>query len=326
MAIPITCSCKAQLEIDEKFAGQTITCPDCNQSLEIPAPEKLTIRTSGLALTSLMLALVGACTVVGTVAAVVVGVFGVLQIRKHPDKISGKEYAYAGIALGGFFTLISLFAYSPFELFGVDNLLQQSQWIGRLSYPEKLEVELPREGFKIKRPNKQWGVLRDTVSDDSGSVKPEHTLLVEPTKGLYVYCLVAKVGAAETQGWEQAREYAHKVFKGIHLDRGKIREGLRDVDLTEGEGDRRLPDVNKGYTSGHEMYVEKTYKGRTKKFVVRLIRNEKNEEKGLESKILYILAAGCDKNSFEANETELREVLDSFEVTGETGKTVNNWE
>src|SRR5579859_5391625 len=37
MAISLTCSCGARLEIDDKFAGQAIPCPDCQQPLNTAA-------------------------------------------------------------------------------------------------------------------------------------------------------------------------------------------------------------------------------------------------------------------------------------------------
>ena len=69
-----------RLEIDEKFLGKDIPCPDCARPLPTkapPTPPPLDLpdqhRTSGLAILSLALALVGAFTLVGTLAAVVFG-------------------------------------------------------------------------------------------------------------------------------------------------------------------------------------------------------------------------------------------------------------
>src|SRR5207302_8262451 len=101
MTLSLTCTCGARLEIDDKFAGQPINCPDCQRALQAPAAKEATgRRTSGLALASILLALIGAFTVVGTLAAVVLGVLALLQIAGKPDRLAGKGYALAGILLG----------------------------------------------------------------------------------------------------------------------------------------------------------------------------------------------------------------------------------
>ena len=42
-----------------KYAGQHIACPECQQSIKVPVPNRGGLRTSGYALTSVVLALVG---------------------------------------------------------------------------------------------------------------------------------------------------------------------------------------------------------------------------------------------------------------------------
>ena len=64
---------RAGLEIDEKFRGQTITCPDCNKPLPTVQPPRVPKKTSVFALASPLLALIGAFTLVGPVLAIVCG-------------------------------------------------------------------------------------------------------------------------------------------------------------------------------------------------------------------------------------------------------------
>src|SRR5262249_37480062 len=111
MPLSLTCSCGVFLEVDDKFAGQKINCPDCQAALQVPALQRSATHTSGLAIASLMLALVGAFTVVGTVAAVGLGALALRQIRKRPEEIAGRNMAQAGIILGSVLTLLSLAAY-----------------------------------------------------------------------------------------------------------------------------------------------------------------------------------------------------------------------
>src|SRR2546430_889492 len=123
MAPSLSCSCGAGFEVEDTFAGQTIPCPDCAAALEVPPlrppppappppppaggggwrrpprpPPQL--RTSGFALASVVLALVGAFTVVGTALAAVLGVVALISIARRRDRLSGAGYAVLGIVLG----------------------------------------------------------------------------------------------------------------------------------------------------------------------------------------------------------------------------------
>ena len=59
MTLSLTCACGALLEVDDKFAGHTIHCPDCNRPINTAPPVPNPPFTSGLALASMLLALVG---------------------------------------------------------------------------------------------------------------------------------------------------------------------------------------------------------------------------------------------------------------------------
>src|SRR5437867_2093555 len=115
MPISVTCQCGARLEIDEKFLGKEIPCPDCQRPLPTkapPTPPPLDLpshrRKSGLAVMSLALAL--ALPVVGAIAAIITGVLALRQIAKQPNKLEGVTFARAGIIVGG----VSLFFFVAF--------------------------------------------------------------------------------------------------------------------------------------------------------------------------------------------------------------------
>src|SRR5437870_4919464 len=136
MTLAINCTCGAHLELDDRFAGQTIQCPDCQKPLQAPSLTSATLRTSGLALASLILALVGAFTVIGTMAAVVLGLLALRQIRRRPDQLTGRRIALAGIGAGALLTTVSLFAYMKADLFGLDRFMRGQLWAGKLDYSE----------------------------------------------------------------------------------------------------------------------------------------------------------------------------------------------
>ncbi len=312
MTIAITCTCSARLEVDEKFAGETINCPDCQKPLNIPEPEEVTQRTSGYALTSLVLAMVGAFTIVGTLAAIIFGFLGLVQIRKHPERVAGKGYAVSGIALGVILTLISLFAYSSVEIFGLDAWLRNSQWIGRLEYPSNLKINQTQEGYAIHRPNENWGIFRE---DHKTNLLPQYRdlLLVNPTKNAYVLCILQEVPSDAS--WYQCREEAQITLKTIHLDRGELKTNLRGASVGDPEEVKRLQaQPSKNYSDGLEMLIKKTFRGEERTFRVYLIKNEK--QRSADEQVLYIVAGGAPSSNFADVEEEIQSALDSFRVTG----------
>src|SRR5262249_37647746 len=134
MAISLTCSCGARLEIDDTFAGKTIPCPDCQRPLTTPTaapaaaeepPPEVDSHVSGLALTSVIVALVGGFVPAVPLAAIGLGMLALRQIARAPEKIGGVNLARAGIILGGVFTVLNLGALLSSEIFGIDSLLRE---------------------------------------------------------------------------------------------------------------------------------------------------------------------------------------------------------
>ena len=83
MPLSLICDCGARFEVEDALAGQTVSCPECQQPLKAPAAQRPTLRTSAFALASFLLAVVGAFTVVGTIAAVILGD---RRRRRHPAR------------------------------------------------------------------------------------------------------------------------------------------------------------------------------------------------------------------------------------------------
>src|SRR6516164_8034723 len=102
MPLSLICACGARIELEDALAGQEVACPECQQPLKAPAGDAQAqpMRTSGLAIASLVLAVTGAFTVVGTLAAVVLGLAAVGFILRRRDRLAGLGYAVAGIAIG----------------------------------------------------------------------------------------------------------------------------------------------------------------------------------------------------------------------------------
>jgi len=311
MTLSLTCSCGALLEIDDKFAGQTIRCPDCDKSLEMPSAARLPRRTSGLALASFILALVGAFTVVGTLLAVALGGLALVDIKHHRDRVAGRAYAIAGIVLGVLFTGLSLFAYLSFELFGLDQLIREPQWAGKLDFSGPLEIIRSKEGFAITRPSEKWGVYNDPPQL-ANKVQLD-LVLVNVAEDGYLVCWPEIV--ANHWSLEQCREKALEDFRNGDLTTGPTRSKLNlgpsrfEVRLA-----KHLPTVNE--TEGVEMLVDKNVGGQRRTYIVRVVKKQGDDQ-------MYLVAAGTSPHRFSRLEPQLRKGLDSFRLLDRPGG--RNW-
>jgi Domain of unknown function (DUF4190) len=304
MTLSLTCSCGARLEIDEKFAGQTIQCPDCQQSLQAPPPAaRPPRRTSGFAVASFVLALVGAFTLVGTLLAMVLGALALFDISRQRERVAGRGYAIAGIVLGAVLTALSLFVYIKVELFGLDGLMREPQWAGKLDFSGPLEIMRSKDGFAITRPSDQWGVYIDPLAN---WVQLD-LLLVNDTEDAYILCRPVIV----PNHWSLER------------CQDKALEDFRDADLTSGPGKTRhraskfdarpvkhLPTVHD--TEAVEMMVDKTVGGWRRTYLVRIIKKQGDDQ-------MYLVAGGTSPDRFSRLEPQLRKALDSFRLLDRLG-------
>jgi hypothetical protein len=305
MTLSLTCACGVHLEVDETFAGQTITCPDCQRPLHVPAPDQAPLRTSGLAIASLVLALVGAFTLLGTLLAILFGSVALAQIKRQRDRLAGKGFAVAGIVLGVALTGLSLFAYSPVELFGVDSLLRESQWAGKLDYDGPLEVVRASDGYAITRPSKEWGVRKANRSAEAFTpldALPHGLLLVNVREGGYITCVPLAV--AEHASLEECRKRAEDEFARLDLTGGGRRVFGLPSDMKV-VATHTLEPV--GETERAEMTVVERTRGQEKTFVVRVVRKKQDTT-------MYVVAGGGRTDRFARLEVEVRQALDSFRL------------
>src|SRR5689334_1624415 len=135
MALALTCTCGALLEVDDKFAGQSLRCPDCQQLLNVPVPEITRHRkVSGLAVLAFVVALATGLTLVGSVLGIVLGVLARQRVLSRADRLTGLGFAKAAIivsAVGGVLSLIGLV--SP-QVLHLDAFLRELAWARKLDY------------------------------------------------------------------------------------------------------------------------------------------------------------------------------------------------
>src|SRR5262245_8798641 len=151
MALSLTCDCGARFEVEDTLAGQEVSCPECQHPLKVPAQGAAPPRTSLYALASAVLALIGAFTVVGTAAAVVLGVAALVSIARHRPRLTGVGFAAFGIGAGAVFTALTLFALGRGELFGFGDALRERTMADQVDLTGPLEVR--GRGFALTRPS-----------------------------------------------------------------------------------------------------------------------------------------------------------------------------
>jgi hypothetical protein len=299
MSLPLTCACGARLEIDEKFAGQAITCPDCQKALQVPASaSQQTGRvTSGWAITSLVLALVGAFTVVGTLLAIGCGMVALRQIARQPDRLGGRNYARGGILLGSVLTVVSLILYMGAEWVGLDALLREPEWAGRLDYSGPLQ--LTANAFSVTLPSRAWGLLRQAANkNDNADPLEDSRIFVNVRDDAYVLCnywvlLRPEDNLQDNQklALDKLRQELPKLTKKVAVSEPAVESAKV---LAAPEGKERT-----------EMVVNVAAGGQRRKFLLRLdIHRDK----------LCMIAAGTRVHRYDRLLPQLREIIEGFEV------------
>jgi hypothetical protein len=305
MTIPITCACGARLEIDETFAGKTVNCPDCQKGLSVPRPEKTGLQTSGFALASIVLAVTGAFTLVGTLLAVLFGALALRDLARRPEEVTGRRYAVAGIVLGVIFTALTTFALTPAGLLGLNHLMARAQWAGKLDYSGPEEIVLSRERYAITRPSPNWGVRRPQ-REGQERVEDEHILddlvLINLDEDACLLCRPETVGGEsdiEQCRKEAVRKFAETDWTGLFGGKtvpgrtGRIEEGVP----------KRLKDI--GTAEITEVRVDKSMAGQTRRFLIRVIKDGGR---------VFVLMGGSSRNNFDQVEPEIRKAMDSFRI------------
>ncbi|HVS38157.1 MAG TPA: DUF4190 domain-containing protein [Gemmataceae bacterium] len=156
MPLSLTCDCGARFEVDDALAGQTVSCPECQAALKAPAAHRPAVRTSNFALASFILAIVGAFTVVGSLAAAVLGLIGVGAILRDRERQAGLGFAVTGVVLGVAFTAVTIF--------GLLHLQDATRSMRGRVLAEQLDpsvdankdLDIKQDGFVVTKPA-GWG-------------------------------------------------------------------------------------------------------------------------------------------------------------------------
>ena len=290
MTLSLTCTCGARLEIDEKFAGQTITCPDCQKPLRAPGRDQ-NQPVSGLALASLVLALAGAFTIVGSFIAVVLGFIGLREINSNPESVGGRSLAKAGIGLGIGLGFISLLGLLTPGFFGLAGLLREVEWAGKVDYAGALKVA--GKGFTLTRPSGTWGLLRKNPA--AGSTAQEDLVLVSVRED--AYALASAIDLPRPEDMAKCQEDAvarlRSILTAVLGPEGSAAKVTASKVLPAPEGKEKS-----------EAIVEGMFAGRPRTFLVHVFKVQPDK--------IFVIAAGARSNRFERLQPLLEKIVESF--------------
>jgi hypothetical protein len=172
MPISVTCSCGSRLEIDEKFLGKEIPCPDCGKPLPTkapPTPPPLDLpdhrRVSGLAIVSLALGIVGFFTIIGSLAAIASGAIAIWRIGKS-KRLDGVNFARAGVGVGLAGLLFTILIYiTPL---GLDFVFREFAYLTRSpTYDTGALIEGVNVSMKRPQSSGPWATLAQGKNTES---------------------------------------------------------------------------------------------------------------------------------------------------------------
>jgi len=302
MPLAITCSCGALLEIDDRFIGQRISCPDCNRPLDTKLPVPEPTSTSGLALSSFLLATAGAFTLIGSLLAVACGVVALNRLRDGRERAGGRRFALAGVALGAAGTLVTGAMLAWPDLVRVDGWLRAIEWAGKIEYnlDDPISInsgsgnDAPDRPPTIQRPSPAWGQSTyrkpDTKHEESDDL-----LLVNPWDDAYLVCL--NMPSQEPRDWKLEGKQR---FLGSELVRGILGRMTADspppVEKERESKKPSSPDVQ-------ECILDIRLGGIDRTFLVRILRAGER---------LIILAAGTRTSRFERLQPTFVKALESY--------------
>jgi hypothetical protein len=310
MAIALTCACGARFELEDTLAGQEVTCPECQQPLQAPGLQRPPVRTSLYALASAVLALIGAFTVVGTLAAVLLGVLALLDIARHRERVAGVGLAAFGIGAGAVFTALSVLAFSTGELFGLGGRFREMQLADQLDRSGPLEVVRADKGFALTRPTERWGVaLGNQIDEPALAVLQKNRDLVLVQPALFACVDVAaesrgnffNLEAVQNELLNELRSNPpNKQMFGGDDEEDKV---FRITQVTAHD-DHKLDAL--GGAEGRGMTVDLRCGGQAWRLVYRFYRTRAGK--------VFVVRGYAQKRRFGNAEAEITRALDSFRI------------
>jgi hypothetical protein len=304
MSLSLRCTCGACFEVEETLGGQEVACPECQRPLRAPSPQRAPRRTSGLAIASVILAVAGSFTILGTLLGVLLGLLALVSVARNRERLAGTGFAVFSIIWGVIFTGLAIFAYSKGDLFGVNHLVREASLADQVSYEGPLEVVRPIDGFAITRPSEKWGVAIESPEPvlwpDDPNRGVDLTLINVPT-----YTLIdVTYQDVDRMSLDQCRERVLDWFNTNPTKRPPDAEaallGFTHTQLRQSRT-LKLPDGSEAA----ELLLNARLTGESRTYLVRLVKRQGS---------LYVLRGWTHRQRFGQMEPEIRQAFDSFHL------------
>ena len=307
MPIALTCVCGARFEIDDSYAGQDWTCPDCSAPVRAPRKTNTAPRPSWLALFAAALVLVGSFTVVGSLAAAVLGTVALYRIRALGGQLGGGRIALAAIAGGLLLSVATVVLWARPGSFPVALWLRY-EWFYAGQVEMGGSLEALGSDASLKRPSKLWGRAvrgRTTHPVMSDTQKGRDLLLANLTD--FAFADVARLAVSGTASFE---EMVAPITDDMNPERPAIFGGItrapsQQVVLLPSRQPENVDEWRR-----KEWMFDVTRAGQHWRFIVRAYR----KQRGAASDPVFVVRAYCPARSFARLESELRQILDSLRI------------
>jgi hypothetical protein len=312
MSTVLTCDCGARFEVDALVLGNSVNCPECHQTLQANPREKPPPRLSWLALLSVALALAGAFTIIGSLAAVLLGVVALKHLRASPERIQGRGFALLGIGLGLGATVVTGWFLFQRDRFPIGAWLRQRALTAQLDRNALREAVTSDTVCLIKLPSSDWHKLKGGTSGDPAidDLQAKRDMVFVNFKWPAYLDL-----ARDTPGkGVDFNLYRDTLYRDLAPPRPALIGDDEEVPSDE-RSPKILPRLVKdnavvpidGY-EGYEWQFDLQRGGQTWRVLVRAYREAGGKD--ARSNVFYIVRLYAPRSRFLAHEEELREFLD----------------
>jgi hypothetical protein len=310
MTLTLTCECGARFEVDEVWAGREVPCPDCGTKLRAPSldVEQIAIeRPSWLALMAILLVVLGAFTLVGTLLGSLLALIAL--VRRQP----GANVAW--VALLGGLVLTGL----TWALFTWPEQLPLGAWVRYQLLSGQVDTQGPEtlrssDGqVELTRPKRNWGRARTNRLADSavGDLQLDSELLLVRLSDR-AYVDLRRIDGRGDQPLGNLTDLLMSEFSGAITDRnaGPFDVGGRRAGpASTAEQIRTGPLEKDDEREGREWIYEVQRGGQRWRFLVHAYR-QAGERRA--SRPIYLLRAYCPASRFSDYEKELISIINSF--------------
>jgi hypothetical protein len=307
MPISVTCDCGSRLEIDEKFLGKEIPCPDCGKPLPTKAPAApppLELhdnrRTSGLAVLALTIGIVGFFTVIGSLVAIGLGLLSMRMLGKS-KRLEGISLARAAIAVGGAGILATIvILITPL---GLDFFFRDFAYLTRAPVYETGTNKIEVADASVKRPEKSGPWARLAKPTQVGTpVSPDKLIAAYVRGDAFISCVRA---TRELQEPDDPKD-KEKDWRDRVLERVRKSELVAMLSSINGppNGEGTVTDAKKSDEGVHEFILNMRF-GRVDRTFLVLYRVQHRQK-------IDVFIGCCRPGNFGQMEEEFRESFKGF--------------